>query len=270
MAQDAPERVQTHRLGQHFVHAGGETRLGLFAHRVGGAGHDRHPNARRFARLGGTHLARKRITVHDRHLAIAQHQCVVSLVPQIQCLLAIDRNIHLAAQQRKLALDHGAVYLHVLRHQHPRVAALRPQESAPRCRHRTVAASLHRPGLLQRLARDPQFKQKRHRRAAAEFTRQRQRAAHHVHQSATNDQSEAAAAKAPRGIGFRLHEGLKQARLILRKNADTGVFNLKAHQLAHPLVAGQHRAHHNLAMHGELDGITDQVEQNLLQPVCVE
>ena len=92
-----------------------------------------------------------------------------------------------------------------------------------------------------------------------------QLAAHQMHQTATDGQAQAGAAKAPRGRGLCLGKTFKNSLQAVSGNANARIAHGKLH--AHPLRPGlqELQSHHHLAALGEFDGIARQIQQHLLQ-----
>ena len=98
-------------------------------------------------------------------------------------------------------------------------------------------------------------------------------------QLAADRQAEAGAAVLARGAGVGLLEGLEDEPLLLRRDADAGVLDRERDHLLRagcstgwsalqPAVA-RRDAHVDVALRGELDGVRQQVLQDLLQPLRV-
>jgi len=93
--------------------------------------------------------------------------------------------------------------------------------------------------------------------------------AHELGELAADREPEAGAAVAPRDRAVGLDEGLEQARLRRCIEAGSGVAHLAAQYRA-PAVPGAPGHHHDdLAPLGELDGVADEVGQDLPQPCRV-
>src|ERR1035437_6527305 len=91
-------------------------------------------------------------------------------------------------------------------------------------------------------------------------------AAHHLHQAFRNRKSQASAPKPARGGAVGLREGLEDALLLLRRDADARVLN---HEMQHNPIwrAGlQGNLDANFALSSELDSVADQIDDNLPQP----
>ena len=89
---------------------------------------------------------------------------------------------------------------------------------------------------------------------------------------------EAGAAVLARGAGVGLLEGLEDEPLLLRRDADAGVLDGEGHDLlglaehrvvGAPALRGEIDAHVDVAVGGELDGVGQQVLEDLLQPLRV-
>ena len=95
--------------------------------------------------------------------------------------------------------------------------------------------------------------------------------AHQGHQPGCNRQAQPCAAVLPRGGGVLLLESPEDRLLLLGRNADAGVGDREV-QADFPVghgIAGDFDPHDHLALLGELDGVTNQVEQRLAQPAGV-
>ena len=92
-------------------------------------------------------------------------------------------------------------------------------------------------------------------------------AAERAHQLAADGEAQPGAAEAPRNRGVGLHEGVEEVGLAALGDADAAVDHREA-QPFRAFVAGQTlgiNTHLNAALLGELDGVADQVEQDLTQ-----
>ena len=97
-------------------------------------------------------------------------------------------------------------------------------------------------------------------------------------QFAADRQAETGAAVLARGAGVGLLERLEDQPLLLRRHADAGVFDGERDDLLGiaehgviraPAVRGQGDADVDMALSGELDGVGEQVLEDLLQPLRV-
>jgi hypothetical protein len=90
-------------------------------------------------------------------------------------------------------------------------------------------------------------------------------AAHQVGDALGNHQSETRSAvlAGHRLVGLR--KGMEQAGLLRRADADSLIVDLDAQQHAEAVFFDGAGAQHNPAALGELDGIADEVEQDLLE-----
>ena len=90
-------------------------------------------------------------------------------------------------------------------------------------------------------------------------------AAHELDEAPADGQAQAGAAEAPRGGGVGLRERLEQHVELLGRDADAGVAHLEAQR--RPVVPLVHEpdGHRHLAALGELDGVADQVGEDLAQ-----
>lgn len=89
--------------------------------------------------------------------------------------------------------------------------------------------------------------------------------AHHLHQFAADRQPQAAAAVAAGGAGIGLGKGLEQGRLRLGGNPDAAVADAVEQALAPSLVEAPLHAQGDMAFGGELEGVAEQVRQDLAQ-----
>ena len=103
-------------------------------------------------------------------------------------------------------------------------------------------------------------------RADAGFALDRDAAVHRLGEAAHDREAEAGAAEAARGRTVGLHEGLEQTVALLGGEADAGVGDPDA-QPTSPRRLGRRALQREAdrARLGELDGIAQQVEQDLLQ-----
>ena len=90
--------------------------------------------------------------------------------------------------------------------------------------------------------------------------------AHQFDQHFADRQPQARATKAAGCRRFSLGEACEHMGLLFRSDPDAGIFDRKLNgdPIRGCLQPAQN--HHHLAMRGELDGVTAQVDQNLLQP----
>ena len=113
---------------------------------------------------------------------------------------------------------------------------------------------------------DPQPDGEEERAAHARFAFEPDAAAHHLHKLARDGQAQAGAAVLARGGHVGLGERLEQFRRLLRRHADAGV----AHgELELHLFAGafeQFDLQPDFALLGELDGVVDEVGEDLAEP----
>jgi hypothetical protein len=94
-------------------------------------------------------------------------------------------------------------------------------------------------------------------------------AAHQLDQLLGDGQPEPGAAVVAGGRGVGLREGLEQLVEALRVQADPGVADLEAHDVALPHAPGRADGHDHLALRGELDRVRQQVGEHLAQPRLV-
>ena len=97
-------------------------------------------------------------------------------------------------------------------------------------------------------------------------------------QLAADGEAEAGAAVFARGAGVGLLEGLEDEPLLLRRDADAGVLDgegddllgLAEHRvIGAPALRGEIDAHFDVAVRGELDGVGQQVLEDLLEALRV-
>src|SRR5579871_1914916 len=92
---------------------------------------------------------------------------------------------------------------------------------------------------------------------------------HHLHQAGGNGESQASAAKTPRGAAVRLVELLEEPGQFVRGNADAGIRDLKM-ELNTALVSRLPvDLQSDFAALGELDGIPQQVDHDLAEAARV-
>src|SRR5215831_2930042 len=115
-------------------------------------------------------------------------------------------------------------------------------------------------GRLWRAARQAHRKH----RAFAQLARYGHVAAHHARELAGDGKAEAGAAEALSGRGIGPAELLEQLSLLLRSHADAGVSDRELDPVA--TVGDPAHPQPDLAFLGELAGIAQQIEQNLLEP----
>ena len=97
-------------------------------------------------------------------------------------------------------------------------------------------------------------------------------------QLAADGQAQAGAAVFARGAGVGLLEGLEDEPLLLRRDADAGVLDgegddllgLAEHRvIGAPALRGETDAHLDVAVGGELDGVGEQVLEDLLEALRI-
>ena len=97
-------------------------------------------------------------------------------------------------------------------------------------------------------------------------------AAHPADELRRNGQAEAGAAELAGDGAVRLGEGLEDGPLLLERDADAGVGNGEAQEGLRGFparvrrAAGRRNLQHDRAFAGELDGVADEVDQDLAQP----
>ncbi len=102
-------------------------------------------------------------------------------------------------------------------------------------------------------------------RAAPQFRLHADLAAHEVDQALADHQAETGTAVDARGRGIGLGEGLEQAFGRGRGDAHAGVLHLEQHLAVRARLAALGHAHADVALLGELDGVADQIGQDLAQ-----
>ena len=90
-------------------------------------------------------------------------------------------------------------------------------------------------------------------------------AAHLAHQFLRDHQPQPCAAVASGDAGIGLAEGLEQTGLIALRNTDAGIANLDLNLYLVIADGALFYQHVNVAVFGELDGVTDQIGNDLLQ-----
>lgn len=91
-------------------------------------------------------------------------------------------------------------------------------------------------------------------------------AAHHRRQVLTNRQAQTRAAVAPSGAGVGLKKRLKQLLLLFRRDADAGVAHRKLDHCTIPAAVTPGYVDEDITGGGELDGVADQIDEDLAQP----
>ena len=123
-----------------------------------------------------------------------------------------------------------------------------------------------------------QRQEKRERAALAVDAGELDFAAEQHRQLAADGEAQAGAAVFARGAGVGLLEGFEDEPLLLRRDADAGVLDgegddllgLAEHRMiGAPALRGQADAHLDVAVGGELDGVGQQVLEDLLQALRV-
>ena len=94
-------------------------------------------------------------------------------------------------------------------------------------------------------------------------------ASHHLHDLARNRQSQTRAPKASGGRAIRLREGVKDAGLFFRSDADARVLHAEVKARDHVISGLPLDGQVDLASFGEFQRVPQQVDQNLAQPAGV-
>ena len=189
--------------------------------------------------------------VHARHQVVEYREVggqagTHPLPQQLQGFLGIARNMHLHAELLQLLAQHMQVDAVIVHHQgvtplktgRGLVAAFADHRQL----HREVEA-----GTLAGLAFDADF------------------AAHHLHQLTGDRQAQPGAAVLARGGAVGLGEGIEQLVDLLLGDADAGVDDRELQAAAIVPVFQRHHLQDDMAVVGELDGVADQVHQDLAQ-----
>ena len=232
-------------------------RLAFLGQDAGGQGDDgqrRQPGI-------AAYLAGRGQTVHDRHLDIHEHHVDIARpVPQLpQRRFAIGGQADRGAEIRQRPFDHAQVDGVVV---HGQDAQTR---QGKRCRRGRLGAG--REGWSRRFSLQGQFEPEGA--ALAGQAVGADLAAHLLDQMLADGESEAGAAKAAGDAGIPLVEGLKKLAQHIGSDADAGVANDEAQP--HGALAGGHGRHGQVdfALLGELDGVADKVDQDLLDPMVI-
>ena len=90
-------------------------------------------------------------------------------------------------------------------------------------------------------------------------------ASHHLHESGRNRQPQAGASEFPRGGSIRLRESAKDQLLFLGRNANTRVPDRKVNRRRVLSQGLQMHLQGDLPLLGKLDGITQEVHDDLAQ-----
>ena len=202
----------------------------------------------------GLDRPRQRQPVHLRHLHVEQREVVGRALrrgraQQLQRLMAASGAALLHFPGENLVAQDLPIRRVVVDHQHPQVKQI-PAEFRRRFRFAQ---------LFLKLRGEPE------RRALAQFALEVDFALHHRHELLGNREAEPGAAIFPRRRAVRLREGLEQAVLHFRWDANARIDDVEAQHGVRRRLALFEDAHHHLAALGELDGVADEVEENLAQ-----
>ncbi len=235
------------RLGDVIVQAGGAEGRHLVGKHVGGHGDDRNAAA---GGKGADH-PRRRETVHAGHLHVHQHEVVAGRAHGRDRRLAASRHLDPVPVSFEQRAGEHLVHLDVLDDQE----AAGPDRRFRRSRGRT------RPVILPvwQRHREPEGG------AATHLASQADLAAHQLDQFLADRKAQPRTAVAAGNGSIRLAETPEQPVLRRRLDARTRVADryMKAH--ARPVARAHPRLKRDHAVTRELDGVVEQIEQNLLE-----
>ena len=209
--------------------------------------------AGRAGRLLGADLACQLEPVHVGHVDVGQDQGIGLPAPLHEAFDAVGGGVDRDAQDFELAGQDFEIDRIVVDRENPAFG-----DSAGRCRPRHALGD--RPFGTGEVERDDEG------RSPAGLAFDRDAAAHQLGQPAHDRKAEPGAAEAPGGRAVGLGKGLEQAGRLLGGDADAGVGDRQGE--AHAVVGLRQGPDMDadLAHFGELDGIADQVEQDLAYP----
>src|SRR6185369_13786152 len=194
--------------------------------------------------------------VHDRHLDVHQDQAEIFLLQQIERFLALGGDSDAEADALEQGDGNRAVDRDVLDDQH---ALAGPARYSGRCR----GFGRKRDGIGGGKAEnDVEAEQAAFARGAVESDL----AAHQFDQLAADGEAETGAAEAPGDAAVGLGEGGEQVFQVFGRDADAGVADREVQPDAlFRQGFGLADADLDFAVGRELDGIADQVDQNLAE-----
>ncbi|MNM94192.1 hypothetical protein D3C81_1065880 [compost metagenome] len=198
------------------------------------------------------------VTVHDRHVAIGDHQIKRLVFPCRQPLLPIGRDGKSMSKKLQLLAREQSIGRVIVDYQNIQWG----------CGDDDLG--FDRTGRLLQRQRF-QLQQHLHLGTDARLAAQLQAAAHHLAEIATDHQPQPCASPGRLHGVVGLSEGFEQALLILFADPDTTVVNLHPHlHMLRLRCRVQVDNDPDLALLGKLDGIADQIGQHLLEAQWVQ
>ena len=141
LVEHGPQHVEHDGFGEIVVDAHAERALHVAGNGIGREGDHRRPRPLGMSLLMATDRLAQRIAVHLRHVEVGQQQGIAAVLPALQTLHAVARDLGGPAEQRQLLQDHLLVDGIVLGHEdqspararllHGRCAALPRQARVP-------------------------------------------------------------------------------------------------------------------------------------------
>ncbi len=242
------------------VHAGGQALVA-----IGAEGARRHRDDGRRVELGHrADQARRLQAVHLGHLHVHQHQVIGASAHHVDRDAAVVGHLHLQAHQPQQLGGQLLVDEVVVGDQHARVAMALHERllHAAACRQPFV----RRRRSLRLRARRLQPGGEPEHAAAAGFALHADGAAHQLRQLARDRQAQSGAAEASRGRTVGLLERREQALLRLGRYAHARISHREADRPFGAASGQQVATQGDAAARRELDGIVQQVHQDLRQP----
>ena len=257
-AQFGRQRRQCQRLAEVGIHACFQTTFSIAAHGVGGQRHNWQSLA-----VGGIFQSAPAAggvkAIQHRHLTIHQHQIPITFPAQTgQSVLAVIRMLGMQPQLLQHGLDDLQVDRVVFHHQDAGIGAQGAGRGVG------LGPGGRAAGLRQReLQVKPEVSPLAGFAVAMDFP------AHQRNQVAADGESQPGAAIAAGGGAVRLGEGRKDARLLVQRQPDAGVDDMKAQ--AGPLVGrlADRNTKRDAARVGKFNGVADQVQQYLLDAIRI-
>ena len=246
------------RLHQKGVHTGVPALFLIAGQGIGGQGHDGQACAPTLRQLA---YARCRLkAIHHRHLAIHQHQIKVKNLHPRERLRTVAHPLHVKAHFFQHGLGHQLVGWVILDQQHLANQACQGFDRG--CKRCITAA---RQARCRRALHRGQAQIDRETGAQAWPARDRDRPPHQVEQALTNGQTQARATKLACGGAVSLRKKAEYLAQGLGRNAHARV--LHDHANADLVRVGPlaNDAEHDFTARRELDGVAQQVDQDLAQ-----
>ncbi|AEK63410.1 hypothetical protein CFU_3586 [Collimonas fungivorans Ter331] len=241
--------IESDRLEQAIVHAGRLAALDFLRLGIGGITPDHAARCLSFI----ADFTRQLVAAHHWHVAIRHDQIEAAGTPDLQRFPAVFRRFDVMPEVLQLLAQHQAVGDIVVSHQYAQAAQLGRYRRRLQLRRVERLDSGH--GKLDQDLRPH-----------SQLALQRDVAAHHLRQPAADGQPEAGAVFGrTRTRSASLDKRREQLGLFILRDAGAGIADLQLQRQAAVLFLLHIEADGDLAFLRELDGVADQVGQDLLE-----